>query len=244
MARLYKDALVDEMVVPQASPYRPTLGTDGRVNQPGTASPGMPGAGTYLPQGITPYRPDAPGGTPSPTAPPAAAPSAPVADRQLFGLEGFDADKLRSGHDSPKYQIGRTLQQFDPSKGLTPEAIAALNQLGLGTFEAIDGDKLRVSGNVDPRFNGLTEFDVVRDFTGGNPTAWHFESMQDAGGGGGAAAPALSAMPGIGGLPMTTPGINPLLSGDPLARIQDAIGQINNQGQVNLDALLRNLQGV
>lgn len=38
-----------------------------------------------------------------------------------------------------------------------------------------------------------------------------------------------------------TSGMDGLLSGDPFARIQDALGKVNGQGQVNLDALLKQL---
>jgi hypothetical protein len=99
-------------------------------------------------------------GNPSSTP---AAPSGPPALGR-YRLEGFDQGKLDSGHDSPKYQIGRTLSNFDPRGGLTPEALEALNKLGIGTFSGTR-DKLRVE-NGDPRFNGLSEFDVVRDFDG------------------------------------------------------------------------------
>jgi len=77
-------------------------------------------------------------------------------------LEGFDAGKLSSEHASPKYQIGRTLSNFDPTKGVTPEVLDALNTLGIGTFSG-KGDRLTVGGNVDPRFEGYTNIDVVRD---------------------------------------------------------------------------------
>lgn len=43
---------------------------------------------------------------------------------------------------------------------------------------------------------------------------------------------------------MQSNGINSVLQGDALGRIQQAIQAINGQGQVNLDALLRSLQGV
>lgn len=162
-----------------------------------------------------------------------------------FGLEGYDADKLASGHDSPKYQIGRTISQFDPSKGITPEVIAALNELGLGTFEALDGDKVRVTGNVDPRFEGATTIDLIRAFSGpGADPNWQYGAIgpNEAGGGapaGGGGAP----MAGGGAAPaFGTPGIDPLLSGDPLRRIQEAIQAINGQGQVNMNALLGQLQ--
>ncbi len=108
--------------------------------------------------------------TPAPISTPAVTPAAAPAAKPAWGSympEGYDPQKIASGHDSPKYQVGRTVSQFDPSAGLTPEVIAALNNLGIGDFSAIDGDKLRVTGNMDPRFEGVTEFDMIRAFSGG-----------------------------------------------------------------------------
>jgi hypothetical protein len=126
----------------------------------------------------------------------APAAQAPAAPKPLYGLEGFDgvmADgrrKLDAG-DSPKYQVGRTLQGFDPAQGLTPEVIAALNTLGIGTFSG-ERDKLSVTSD-DPRWNGVTKFDVGRDFSKGDgstgSSAWSFQNDMP-GQGGGAAPPA------------------------------------------------------
>lgn len=98
----------------------------------------------------------------------------------LYGLDdSWDRGKLEGEHDSPKYQIGRTLRMFDPRAGVTPEVLAALNKLGLGTFSG-ERDKLSVGGSVDPRFNGVTAFDVGRNFskpdgsTGSD--AWSFQN--------------------------------------------------------------------
>jgi hypothetical protein len=102
-----------------------------------------------------------------------------------YRLEGFDQGKLDSGHSSPKYLIGRTLSQFDPAAGLTPDALAALNKLGIGTFSG-KGDKLHVDGGVAD-FNGMSDFDVARDYTGEGGRvgsgAWQFEG--EGGGNGG-----------------------------------------------------------
>jgi hypothetical protein len=99
-------------------------------------------------------------------------------DKKLYGLEGFDQGKLDSGHDSPKYRVGRALQGFDPAQGLTPEVIAALNALGIGTFSG-ERDKLSVTSD-DPRWNGVTKFDVGRDFSKGDGStgsdAWSFQN--------------------------------------------------------------------
>lgn len=104
--------------------------------------------------------------TPAPPAQPSQAPTTP----QGVGPYAVEADqgKLNSGHDSPMYRMLRLLSNFDPRKGVTPDVIAALNQLGLGTFSADGNDKVRISGNVDPRWDGVTEWDVVKGFNTGN----------------------------------------------------------------------------
>jgi hypothetical protein len=101
-------------------------------------------------------------------------PIPPPATTQTYALEGFDPAKLASDHNSPKYQIGRTIQQFDPSAGITPELLAALNALGIGDFTQLSGDKLSVGGNVDPRFEGYTTIDLIRNFTGEGDKAWQY----------------------------------------------------------------------
>jgi hypothetical protein len=88
-------------------------------------------------------------------------------------VAGLDANKVQSGHDSPKYQIAKVLSNFDPTKGITGEVLNALNELNLGTFTGQD-DKLYVGGNVDPRFGDVLSSDVVTGFKTGNGTwgAW------------------------------------------------------------------------
>lgn len=115
-------------------------------------------AAASLAPAVEPVKSVTPAATPAPAAKPTWGQYMP---------EGYDPRKIESGHDSPKYQVGRVVSQFDPSAGLTPEVIGALNKLGIGDFSAIDGDKLRVTGNMDPRFEGVTEFDMIRAFSGG-----------------------------------------------------------------------------
>src|SRR5690606_2249295 len=126
----------------------------------------------------------------------AAAASAPPAGGG-FRMEGFDAAKLGNlEHDTPKYQIARVLQRFDPRYGITDEVLAALNQLGIGTFVRTSGDKVRML-NADPRFQGVTDLDLVRGLHGpGGGQAWQYLPPSQAGGGA-AAAPSvgLSAPP-------------------------------------------------
>lgn len=101
-------------------------------------------------------------------------------------LEGFDFNKMNSGHDSPKYQFGRVMSQFDPKGGITQGMLDQLNALGLGTVTGkIGGDKISIGGNIDPRFEGVTEFDIIRDLEGGG--GWQWGALNDTRGGGGTA---------------------------------------------------------
>jgi hypothetical protein len=114
------------------------------------------------------------------SAPMPYAPEEPVAAKQPGGLgafanklEGFDSNKLNSDHNSPKYAFGRAMSQFDPKGGISQEMLDALNGLGMGQVSGkIGGDKISVGGNVDPRFNGVTEFDVIRDLENGGGFQW------------------------------------------------------------------------
>lgn len=127
-----------------------------------------------------------------------------------YRLEGFDSGKLGNAeHNTPKYQIARALQNFDPKAGVTPEVLAALNALGIGTFEG-QGDKVRVSGNMDPRFEGYTTIDLVRGFKGpGGGQAWQYGAENPNAPAAGASpslnARALQALMGGGGQ-ATNPG--------------------------------------
>ena len=117
------------------------------------------------------------------------APMTPAAQGGLgaFGgkLEGFDMNKMNSGHDSPKYQFGRVMSQFDPKGGITQDMLNALNALGLGTVSGnIGGDKIQLGGNIDPRFNGETGFDLIRDLENGGGWQWGGLNGSARGGGG------------------------------------------------------------
>ena len=164
----------------------------------------------------------------------------PQSNPDYMDWAGINKDKYDSGHDSPKYQVLRALSGFDPSQGVTPDVLAALNGLGLGTFSG-KGDKINVGGQIDPRFDGYTEFDLIRGFNDPNNQSkkWGF---------GGTGAPGQpdhqpqSWQGGGMGLGIAQGGLHSLLSGDPMAGIQAAIGQYAGQGD-NLKALLAQLQG-
>ncbi len=183
-----------------------------------------------------------PGGTAGPDpamgmiAPPQ--PQKPQSDPSRMDWGGIDKGKYDSGHDSPKYQVLRALSGFDPTQGVTPDVLNALNGLGLGTFSG-DRDKIRVGGQVDPRFNGFTEFDLIRGFNDQNnpDKKWGF------GGTGAPGQPDHQPQQGGGmGMGMAQGGLNSLLQGDPLAGIQSAISGYSEQGD-NLKALLAQLSG-
>jgi hypothetical protein len=175
------------------------------------------------------------GGTAGPLAPPADtplapppvadAPAAPVPAPSGLGqyanrLEGFDAGKLNSAHDSPKYQIGRALSQFDPRQGVTPDVLAALNKLGIGEF-AGSGDKLSIA-HGDPRFEGVSSLDVVRGFKDPTGTGgWQYGVEGPPQSGGGAPGGGLQA-PG---------GIASLLQGSGTSNIAAALQQISGLSQ-------------
>jgi hypothetical protein len=140
-------------------------------------------------------------------------------------LEGFDAGKLSSDHASPKYLIGRTVSNFDPRKGVTPEVLDALNSLGIGKF-AGSGDKVSIEGG-DPRFEGVNSIDLVRGFKDPNGTGgWQFgaentnapQAPQGAPGAMAAAAP--SAFQGIQALMPTDTNFYNTLQG----KLQEILG--------------------
>ncbi len=161
---------------------------------------------------------------------PASVPATPAA--QTYGLEGFDAGKLASGHDSPKYQVGRVLQQFDPKAGLGQAGLMdKLNALGLGSFSA-NSDKLSVA-NGDPRFQGMNTWDSIRDQEGN--AGWQFgvDSNLDSAPRG---APGMGA--GGGGLASLAP-----TDMGTYNALQDKLKQILGGDQAfDRDALLRLMQ--
>jgi hypothetical protein len=130
-------------------------------------------------------------------------------------LEGYDSGKLNSGHASPKYLIGRTLSNFDPRQGVTPEVLAALNSLGIGQFSG-SKDKVQIA-NGDPRFEGVNAIDLVRGFNDPNSGGgWQF---------GAEGGPSQAAAPQAGGL-FKGSSIPQMLQGDASAGIQQALANI------------------
>jgi len=167
---------------------------------------------------------------------PQQAPQAPQGLGQFGGkLEGFDGTKLMGDHNSPKYQIGRALSHFDPKQGFTPEVEAALDALGLGDFSGkLGGDKFSVSGNVDPRFKGVTEFDYIRDLENGGGI--QFQGLNGEAAPGPGSNPLSSAIMGNfgpGGAQATDIG-----GGDAVAQLRQQIMQA-----LQVDPVLKQLAG-
>lgn len=179
----------------------------------------------------------------------AAPPAAPPSGVGNYLGAGFNHDRIRSGELRPtgvqsyKDTFGRVSSNFDPSKGVTPELLAALNAEGLAEFYNAGGkgdrlgyrnvtDKGRQAEMLDPTFEG----DFVGNLGGANPS-WQFDWNDSAGSA--AQKPrggAIGGGMGIGG------GLNSLLAGDPSSGIQAALQQYSGQGDY-LKQLLAQLGG-
>lgn len=158
--------------------------------------------GTEPPVTTTPLAPTAPRSNPSgpynpdPVDPPAspAAPwnptrlarlgvgmftGAPAGVDYLATSRSYDPAKLADpNHKSAKYQIARVQQQHDYSKGITPEYLAALNALGIGTFESAGGGggKVRVRGASAWGTGNDFILDQIADLSSGDPSRMGWRS--------------------------------------------------------------------
>lgn len=106
-------------------------------------------------------------------------------------MAGYDEGKFKDlTHKSGKYEIGRTLSLYNPQSGITPEALAALNKLGYGTFSG-SGQKLSLQGLTDAGRaakiqQDFTDEDWIQGYQGGaNPNAhwqdsWGLDPAQPA----------------------------------------------------------------
>ena len=157
-----------------------------------------------------------------------------------YAVEGADAGKFAGDHMSPKYQILRTVSNFDFTKGITPEVLEALNSLGIGTFTSNGRDKVFVTGAKHPEFEGDTEIDLIRAFGDGGK-AWQY-GVGPMGG-----APAVPTLPVLGGgLPtsgMTTPmppGITAPTDDSTFAALQRRLQEI--LGNPDRDALMAQMR--
>jgi hypothetical protein len=140
---------------------------------------------------------------PAPEEVPAAI-SASAPAQHFIGAGGsWDMGKFANPeHTTAKYQVGRVLDRFDPSQGVTPEVIEALNALGLAEYYG-SGDKAgyrnvtdagRAAGIKDDGFAG----DWVKNFTGEGEKRWRYaapgQAERDAGGQGGGMGMARGGM--------------------------------------------------
>lgn len=169
------------------------------------------------------------GGTAGPAvSEPAPAPAGPAPDF-LGKMRGWEAGKIGAQGQTPKYAIAQAIRDNDPSKGITPELLAELNGLGIGTFsDTGSSGKLRIGGNKDPYFEDSDILDLVTAANSGDPNAMNWWwGLEDEPGGG----PPQGGGGGGLGAPMMGGGLSPLLQGDPSAGIQSALGQFTDQGE-------------
>lgn len=138
------------------------------VSRPNTKDPNGTGGGRP-PQGEYP---------PTQPEPPAASPY-----HFDWLSPGYSREKLNNAdHLSAKYQIGRTLSQFDPHGGVSDPVLQALNALGFGTFYG-EGQNLGLKGVTSKGHDaGLDTHDYygdfIRSFHGDNPL-WGYAAYAD-----------------------------------------------------------------
>lgn len=124
-------------------------------------------------------------------------------------LEGYDMGKFNRayGDMNEKYKLGLVQSHFDPTQGVTPEYLAALNSLGIADFSG-QGDKLTArnpkNGQRVRMGTGGTG-DVVKGLKSGDANfirwkPWLVDDGSEGGGGvpAAGAAPADLAGPGFG----------------------------------------------
>lgn len=94
-----------------------------------------------------------------------------------LGLEGFDAGKMANAqHITPKYVFGRHAQGLGVAD--QDELLSRLRNDGSGFFKnarwgGSKNDRLFIDGDLDTRFEGLREFDVIRAMgEGGKGWQW------------------------------------------------------------------------
>jgi hypothetical protein len=160
-----------------------------------------------------------------------------------YASTAYDAAKLARPWEeqSEKYRIGNVLSNFDPSQGLTPEVIAALNAADIyGAKFSGAGDKLTVdNAGGHERFGKGGTSDVNIGFKTGNGTwgAWTDPALEGpaaAAGGGGMNSGMAGAQSNLDGL----------LQGNPMAAIQAEIAKLMQGGnRPNLEALLGQFGG-
>jgi hypothetical protein len=137
----------------------------------------------------------APGSMANPMAAPQEAPAAYTAKGPAMGLEGFDAGKLAGGHVSPKYVFAKHAQGLGVND--REELLRRLQADESGYFKNASwggnkGDILTIGGELDPKFEGISQFDVIRAMGEGGK-GWQWGDASGGGGGGRATAPGVPA---------------------------------------------------
>lgn len=178
----------------------------GRPNSNGTPGfPTFPGAantpsGSGVP-GPAPGQSPSPGPGPTgPITPPSGAGATPQFP-YLSSLGVYDPGKF-ANPTSPKYVFLNLAAQYGVATQQQRDALlAALRTHPSGFFQNAywDNDRLMIGGALNPAFDGINGFDVIRDFGGANGIVW-----QPLGGTPGASSPAYTPA-GVkpGGLPVS-----------------------------------------
>lgn len=215
-----KKALYDALGAPVADPVAPPPTTP--LAAPGFATgENVPGAAPV------PAAPKAPNtnGYDAPKYQPTG-PTGPMA--------GWDAGKLAdTSHQSPKYAVGRILSEAGaPSVENLDKAFARIEEAYPGA-QRMGRDKVRMpDGGV---------VDVLTNSGAGENMGWAWQP--ETGPGGAPLEGESQAMPmgmGLGGMPMQ--GVDPLLSGDPFAKIQEELAKLTGPRN-NAQALMSSLTG-
>lgn len=217
-------------------------------SQPQMTPEPPPAPGGYTPPpGFAPGEPDPNAGVPPPEPdkgkgiPDWGTPQNPNMPYWVYGL---NLEKYANPqYMSPKYQLARTYAQFDPSKGVSDELLAALNKLGLGEFytNKPGSDWLYVR-NGHPDFEGVTGSDIRTDRgwqgwggswglgPGGGFLPEPNEPMQ--GGGGGQAGLPYFPFPGggRGGGGVGGGGGSSYTRTQPLMNVEDVLKQLIDSG--------------
>ena len=172
-------------------------------------------------------------------APPAAAPASPASGLGSNKLSGFDMNKFADPGRSEKYKIGEVMSRYDPRQGVSQAMLDELNGLGLADFSG-SGDQLTVKNTKnDPRFGTGGTADVIKGLKGNNEDTawqpWYVGDQQDQN-------PIARPTAGGGFSPIVGATLDPKISGDPMAAIQQALQKYSGQGP-NLQALLAQFGG-
>lgn len=118
------------------------------------------------------------------TTAPMPAPTPYQAQGPAMGLEGFEQAKLDGGHISPKYVFAKHAQGLGVND--RDELLRRLQGDESGYFKNAawggnKGDILTVNGPLDPKFEGVSQFDVIRAMGEGGK-GWQWSGIDPNGG--------------------------------------------------------------